>query len=481
MGDNPLVKIPVEKLFAAHPFAKDILTRLTQAGYEAVLIGGVVRDALLAELREEAWRPQDVDIATSAPPEEVRHLFSDRKVLAVGQAFGVLVVVGPQGEHYEVATYRTEEDYADGRRPERVRWGRLEEDVQRRDFTINGLAAYATGEIIDRVGGIPDLQASLIRTIGPPTHRLSEDHLRMLRAVRLACQLDFRIDEATAAAVARLAPRIRGISQERVRDELWRLLVTPRSADGVTLLRELGLLAHVLPEIAALDGVPQPPEYHPEGDVLAHTLAALRVADGLWDRPLLKLGILFHDVGKPEALVRWGGERMSGHCHVGAAVAEAALRRLRLPGRDVDWVVHLVAEHMRVGQFAEMGLGKQLRLLTRGEHEETELEDLPRRYPLFADLLRLLICDAEASVHRASAWVPVVGQAVDLLDHTVRLRGVRRARELLRGDDLLAMGEPPGPRLGRVLDEVHELILTGQITTRQQALAEARRRLEGQM
>jgi len=481
MRHNRPVKIPVEQLFRTRPFAREILTRLAMAGHEAMLVGGVVRDAVLAKMRDELWCPQDVDIATSASPDEVRSVFADRRVLAMGEAFGVLVVLGTDEVPYEVATYRTEGAYLDGRRPARVRWGTLEEDVRRRDFTVNGLAASVTGEVMDHVGGLPDLANARIRTIGPPAERLAEDYLRMLRAVRFACQLDFTIDGATAAAVRRLAGRIQRIAQERIRDELLRLLGTPRAARGVAQLRQLGLLGHVMPEIAALDGVPQPVAYHPEGDVLTHTLAALEVADGLWDAPLLKLGILFHDVGKPEALARSGGERMSGHCHVGASSAAAALRRLRLPGRDVDWVAHLVAEHMRVGRLVEMGVGKQLRLLTHGEHEAAELDALPERYPLFADLLRLLICDAEASVHRASAWAPVLGATVDLLDRVVRLQGVRRAREMICGDDLLAMGEPPGPRLGRLLEVLHDRILAGDIGTREEALAEARRRLKGQM
>lgn len=467
-------------MVAGHPFAGEILRRLQEAGHTAVLVGGAVRDAVLAELRGRRFVAQDVDIATSASPPEVERLFADGRVLTVGQSFGVVVVVAPGGHQYEVATFRTEGGYSDGRRPDRVRWGTLEEDVRRRDFTVNGLAATTQGDVLDEVGGIPDLTAGLVRAIGDPVTRFAEDHLRMLRAVRFACQLGFTIEEVTAAAIRTHAARITAVSWERIRDEVLRLLTTPRSGEGLLLLDRLGLLEHVLPEIALLRGVPQPPEYHPEGDVFAHTVAALQVADGLWNDPLFKLAVLCHDAGKPSALARSGGENMGGHCGLGAEIATRALTRLRLPKRDVEWVAHLVREHMRVARLPEMGLGKQVRLLGVGEDEDSPLGELPRRFPLFADLLRLVVCDAEASAHRASAWQPLLAQAVGLLVHLRRIHGIRRARELLTGDDLRGMGLPPGPQLGEILDRVHERILAGEIATRDEALAHAVEIVRGQ-
>lgn len=467
------------RLLADHPLAGEILRRLREAGHTAVLVGGVVRDAVLAELRGERFVAQDVDIATSASPAQVRRLFPDHKVLTVGESFGVVVVVSPDGRSYEVASFRTEQDYRDGRRPGEVRWGTLDEDLQRRDFTVNGLVVTGDGEVLDGVGGIPDLAAGLIRAIGDPETRFGEDRLRMLRAVRLACQLGFAIEEKTAAAIRDHAPRITSVSWERIRDELVRILVTPRSGMGILLLDRLGLLAPILPEIEALRGIPQPEEYHPEGDVFVHTVAALGVADLLWDDPRLKLAVLFHDVGKPSALARSGGKNMTGHCAIGVEIASRALLRLRFPKRDVEWVTHLVREHMRVARLPEMGLGKQVRLLGVGEEEAAPLEELPRRFPLFADLLRLVVCDAEASAHRARAWVPLFERAVGLLVHLRRIHGIRRARELLTGDDLLALGFSPGPRLGEVLDLVHERILAGEIATREEALAHASRLARG--
>jgi tRNA nucleotidyltransferase/poly(A) polymerase len=474
------MKIPIEKLLYAHPFLGEILSRLTAAGHQAVIVGGAVRDLLLGLRRGEPTLPQEVDVATSAPPPEIKGIFSDRPVLEVGEAFGVLVVVAPDGRRYEVATFRAERGYSDGRRPDQVAWTGLEEDLRRRDFTVNGLAARPDGEVIDLVGGLADLEAGVIRTIGDPRARFSEDYLRMLRAVRFTCQLGFSLDPATRAAIQAFAPEIKRISWERIREEVWKILESPRAAQGFRLLDELGLLSEILPEISALKGVPQPEEYHPEGDVFTHTLLALEVADRLEFSPLVKLGVLFHDVGKPAALARAKGEHAGGHEQLGEGITREALSRLRLSNRQIDWVCGLVREHMRAGRLPGMGLGKQVRLLATGEEEAAPLEDFPRRFPFFSDLLRLFICDAEASAHRASAWLPLLSQAVRLHAHYLRVQGMKRARELISGDDLIALGESPGPRLGKILSEIHERILAGEIETRDQALAEARRLISGQ-
>ncbi len=468
-------------MLAAHPHAATIIRRLEEAGYTTVLVGGVVRDGVRALWEGGAWVPQDLDIATAAPPELVQELLSDFRTLEVGRAYGVVMVVAADGRQYEVATFRKESTYTDGRHPQEVSWGTLEEDVRRRDFTVNGLAATYEGEVVDLVGGLDDLRAGVIRTIGRPDERFSEDRLRLLRAVRFCCQLGFRLDSDTQAALRRQASGITMVSWERIRDELVRLVATSSAGRGIRMLMSTGLLEYVLPEVASLDGVPQPVEYHPEGDVLAHTCASLDVADGIWDAPLLKLAVLLHDVGKPAALAQWDGAHMSGHCQLGADIAERVLRRLRFPARDIAWVTHLVGEHMRAARLSEMRLGKQLRLIGQRECTEAVLTDLEGRYPLFADLVRLIICDAEATAHRAAAWRPVLEHVVGLLLHLERIQGLERARELLRGHDLLSLGASPGPRLGEVLDQVHELILAGTIRTREEALAEAARRLGGQM
>jgi len=391
-----------------------------------------------------------------------------------------VVVVAPDGRQYEVATFRSERGYSDGRRPDAVSWVSLEEDLRRRDFTVNGLAARPDGEVIDLVGGLSDLEVGVIRTIGDPRERFAEDYLRMLRAIRFACQLGFAIEGETQAAIRANAEKIGNISWERIRDELVRILATPRAAQGFRLLDELGLLPRILPEITALKGVPQSEEYHPEGDVFTHTLLALEVADRLGFSYLVKLGVLFHDAGKGEALARSGGEHAGGHELVGARLAEEALRRLRFSAREIAHVRFLVREHMRAGRLAEMGLGKQVRLLSAGEDEQAPPEEFTARFPLFSDLVRLFICDAEASAHRASAWLPLLSHVVRLHLHVRRVQGLKRARELISGDDLIALGEPPGPRLGEVLSQIHERILAGEIETREEALALAKELLQGQ-
>lgn len=474
------MRIPMEELLSVHPFVGEILERLTRAGHEAVIVGGAVRDAVLAAQAKRPCVFQDVDIATSAPPQEIKRLFHDRPVLTVGEAFGVVVVVAPDGRQYEVATFRSERGYSDGRRPGQVAWTTLEEDLWRRDFTVNGLAARPDGEVIDLVGGLADLTAGVIRTIGDPRERFSEDSLRMLRAVRFACQLGFSIEEGTRAAIAAQAAEITRISWERIRDELVRILSTPRAAQGFKLLDELGLLSQILPEITSLKGVPQDPNYHPEGNVFTHTLLALEVADRLGFSYLVKLGVLFHDAGKGEALARSGGEHSGGHELVGERLAEHALRRLRFPAREIAHVRFLTREHMRAGRLPEMGLGKQVRLLSAGEDEQAPVEEFTARFPLFSDLLRLFICDAEASAHRASAWLPLLSHIVRLHLHVRRVQGLKRARELISGEDLIALGERPGPRLGEILSEIHERILAGEIETRDQALQLAKKLLKGQ-
>jgi tRNA nucleotidyltransferase/poly(A) polymerase len=467
------MRIPVEEIFARHPFVEEILRRLAAAGHEAVLVGGVVRDGIIAQLEGREFSPHDVDIATSAPPEEIKRIFRDRPVLAVGEAFGVMVVVAPDGHQYEVATFRAERGYSDGRRPDAVTWTALEEDLKRRDFTVNGLAARPDGEVIDLVGGIRDIEARVIRTIGDPAVRFSEDYLRMLRAVRFACKLGFSIEGKTREAIAANAEKITGISWERIREELVKILETPRAAKGFSLMDELGLLERILPEITAMKGVPQPEDYHPEGDVFTHTLLALEVADTLGFSHLVKLAVLFHDVGKPAAFRRSKGEHMGGHEAIGQRITEEAMRRLRFSNREIEWVLFLVREHMRVARLPQMGRGKQVLLITTGEHEAFPLEDLPARFPLFADLLRLLLCDAEASAHESSAWLPVFSETVRVLLHLKRVRGLKFARSLINGHDLIALGVPKGPVLGEILDRVHEKILAGEITTREEALRHA--------
>ena len=473
---NPPLRIPVERIFAHHPFAREILKTLTDAGHEAVLIGGVVRDALLAQWAgDEDWVPEEVDIATSAFPEEIRELFPDRKIVTVGKAFGVLKIEAPDGRLYEVATFRTEGEY-DGRRPRRVELVRsLEQDVRRRDFTINGLAARPDGAVVDLVGGIADLRRRVIRAIGDPDERFREDYLRLLRAVRFACKLDAEIAPETREAIRAHRRGIREISAERVRDELLALLRTPRSARGVRLLDELGLLELILPEVRACRGVPQPEEYHPEGDVYTHTLLALEVADAFVEDPLVKLALLLHDVGKREALEKNKGENAAGHDAIGARMAQEVCRRLRLSNAETELVVFLVQEHQRIGHFPEMGRGKQVRFLKSREDPSQPVGDLRARYPGFAKLVQLMIADCQASAMRSRGWLPVLEQLPRLLIELQELERLTKARKLIDGHDLIELGVPPGPRIGELLEAIYDRIYAGELRSREEALAYARK------
>jgi len=466
-------RIDVAEVFRAHPFARAVLGRLHDAGFEAVLVGGVVRDAILhATGQSIPFPPTDVDIATSALPTDVRRILHDRPILDVGEEFGVTVVVSECGKAYEVATYRVESEY-DGRWPGTIRWGRtLEEDVRRRDLTINGLAATVDGEVIDLVGGVDDLKERLVRAIGVPNDRFREDHLRMLRAVRFVCQIDGQLDPNTADAIRESAPLIDRISQERTGAELIRLLRTPRAALGLALLDSVGLLGRILPELVVTKGVEQPEEYHPEGDVFVHTIEAVRVADAFVRDPIVKLAVCLHDIGKPDALERNRGANMGGHCAIGARMAKAVAQRLRLSKADWTRIAYLVKHHMRIADFPVMGRGKQVRFVSEGENPDGEA--LRGRYPLFFDLLEVLIADSEASAHHSSAWRPILHETLRVVEHIDTVCGLRRARELIDGHDLVQLGMEPGKALGAVLKDLHDRILSGEIPTRDAALALAR-------
>jgi tRNA nucleotidyltransferase/poly(A) polymerase len=421
--------------------------------------------------------PKDIDIATSALPQEIRREFHDRPIVAVGEEFGVLLIVAPDGRAYEVASFRVESEY-DGRWPGKVELVRdLETDVRRRDLTINGLAATADGEVIDLVGGTKDLVAARVATIGDPSVRFGEDYLRMMRVVRFACRIDGSIDEAAAQAVRDHASAIQTISAERIGDELLRILATPRGARGVELLDELGLLPHILPELSDCHDVAQPEEYHPEGDVFVHTIAAVRIADDFISDPIVKLAVLLHDIGKPVALARNDGRNMGGHCAVGARMVKDIGRRLRLSKLQTQRLSELVRHHMRIADFPRMGRGKQVRFLSEGETQGAST--LSARYPLFYDLLQVLVADCEASAHRSSGWAPILRETIRVMEHIEQVCGLQRARGIIDGHDLVDLGLPPGAQLGRILNHVHDRILAGHITSREEALVFAQSLIDG--
>lgn len=411
-----------------------VARRLREAGHQALFAGGCVRDHLRGKT------PLDFDIATSAPPEEVQALF-DRTV-AVGARFGVVLVI-EEGRRFEVATFREDLGIRDGRHPAAVRYADAEADARRRDFTINGMFLDPeTGAVLDHVGGQRDLKARLVRAIGDPAERFREDRLRMLRAMRLATVLEFRVDPATMAAIRTQAPAIGDVSAERIRAELTRLLVSGRGGRGIGLLFEAGLLQVLLPEVAALDGVPQPVRFHPEGDVLTHTRMLLDAYQGGGEA--VALAALLHDIGKAptHTLNEKGRHSYPNHADVGAQMATAILRRLRYPNEVVARVHELVRRHMVWPTLPKMREAKRRRFLLQ-EDFESHLE-----------LHRL---DVEAC-HRDFAIHAYAREQRAKLD-----REPPPVRPLLSGHDLKALGFRPGPPFREMLEALVDAQLEGAV------------------
>ena len=431
--------------------ATKIIQQLQAAGFAAFWVGGCVRDFLLGR------EPQDFDIATDARPEQVEKLF--RKTIPVGRKFGVMIVVEGK-QQFQVATFRAEADYQDGRRPEKVVFASAEADALRRDFTVNGLFYDPlTEKIHDWVGGEKDLRAKIIRTIGTPEERFAEDHLRLLRAVRFAAQLGFEIEPQTFAAVKSLAPKIKLISAERVRDELLKLLRPPHGARGLVLLRESGLLEQILPELAATISCEQSPDFHPEGTVFEHIKLMLGKlpADS---NELLPWAVLFHDVAKPltaERDAETGAIHFYGHEKVGAEMARAILNRLRFPKKQIDEIVTCVLHHMQFKDVKQMRKATLRRLLLR----ET--------FPLELELHRL---DCLGSHGDLELYDFLIQQAEELK----KKPAIRPP--LLTGDDLIKLGMKPGPAMGALLNEIREKQLADELTTKRQAKAWVKKQIE---
>jgi poly(A) polymerase len=400
--------------------------------------------------------PEDYDVATSATPEQIRALF--RRTVPVGRQFGVMLVVTHGGE-FQVATFRGESGYADGRRPERVWFTAAREDALRRDLTVNGLFYDPlTDTLHDWVGGRADLEARRIRLIGDPAERLREDHLRLLRVVRFAAQLGFEVEPATWAAVQAHAALIRRVSAERVRDELLKTFRPPHAARGLDLLRAAGLLREVLPELAAFETCEQSPPHHPEGTVYEHVRRMLEHLPPDAGTALI-WGVLLHDVAKPVTATRdpvTGVMHFYGHEKAGEAMARQILQRLRFPNAEIETVAALVRHHMQYKDVPQMRQATRRRLVLRPT------------FPLELELHRL---DCLGSHGRLDHYELMVREA-----EALRRRPELRP-PLVRGHDLLALGMQPGPALGALLAEIRERQLQDELTTREQALAYARQRL----
>ncbi|MEP6776936.1 MAG: CCA tRNA nucleotidyltransferase [Chthoniobacterales bacterium] len=422
--------------------ARAIISKLRGGGHIAYYAGGCVRDLL------RGLPPKDIDIATDARPETVQQLFP--RTYAVGAHFGVIVAL-ENGFQFEVATFRSDGAYLDGRRPVQVHFATAEEDAARRDFTINGMFFDPeAGEVIDFVGGRADLEARLVRAIGEPADRFAEDRLRMLRAVRFATVLDYQVDSKTWDALQRSASAITEISAERIREELVRIFMSPHRVRGWDLLDESGLMLAILPEVEAMKGCEQPPQFHPEGDVFKHTRLMLKLLPENVSLPLV-LSVLFHDIGKPPtaAVDEKARIRFNGHDRVGAEMTEAVMQRLRFSRAEIDATVEAVRQHMVFKDVPKMRVAKLKRFMAR---------------PTFEDELELHRVDC-ASSHRM----------MDNYEFLLRKRE-EFANEpiipppLLRGDDLVALGLKPGPRFGEILEEVETAQLEGTLRTRAEAL-----------
>ena len=441
-------------------FATSIVRTLRGRGFQAFLVGGCVRDLLLGR------EPKDYDVATDATPRQVMAIFPE--TYAVGAQFGVVLVPAPDVEQQqaesegasksnavEVATFRSDIGYSDGRHPDEVRFSKdPQEDVQRRDFTINGmLLDPLNGEVLDFVGGRKDLKSGIIRTIGDPQKRFGEDKLRMLRAIRFAARFDYQIDAATFSAIQYLAEQIRAVSRERVRDELTRMLTEGHGRQAFLLLDQSGQLQQVLPEISAMKGVEQPLEFHPEGDVFVHTLLLLENLPHPCPMTLA-WGALLHDVGKPPTFRVAERIRFDGHVDIGVKMAEEICARLRFSNDETEQILALVDNHMRFGDAMRM--------------KESTLKKF-LRLPRFDEHLALHRADCLASHRNLAAYEFVQRKREEIPPERMR------PQPLVTGDDLIAEGHTPGPRFREILNAVEDAQLEGRLGSRDAALDFVRR------
>ncbi len=425
--------------------AEFIVKVLTQAGHQAVFAGGCVRDMLLG------LEPKDYDIATSARPEQVQKLFPGSP--GVGAHFGV-IIVRRDGHQFEVATFRRDGDYTDGRRPDSVQFTDAEEDAHRRDFTVNGLFYDPLkDEILDYVAGKIDLEKGVLRAIGDARQRFREDHLRLMRAVRFATVLGFEIETETWQAIRELSQEIKGVSAERIREELVKIFLHANRVRGFDLLVDSGLMEAVLPEILVLKGCEQPPQWHPEGDVFVHTRIMLDLLPPVVSLPLV-LSVLFHDIAKPATYTvdETGRIRFNGHDKLGAEMTGEILRRLKFPNNVIEPAVEAVANHMMFKDVQKMRVAKVKRFMAR---------------PTFEDEMELHRVDCMSSNGLKDNYEFLRAKQAEFAVVTTPLI----PKPLINGRDLMALGFSAGPKLGELITAAQNLQLEGQIQTREEALA----------
>ncbi len=422
--------------------AREIAARLRKEGHIAYFAGGCVRDIV------RSVTPKDFDIATDAKPETVQQLFP--RTYAVGAHFGVIIVLENDFQ-FEVATFRSDEAYIDGRHPSAVHFSSPEEDARRRDFAINGMFYDPVAEeVIDFVGGRADIDAKLVRAIGDPAQRFAEDRLRMLRAVRFATVLDYTIDKQTWDALVASATAINEISAERIRDELVRIFLSPNRTRGWDLLDSSGLMRAILPELDRMKGVLQPEQFHPEGDVFEHTRLMLQFLPEKVSVPLV-FAVLLHDVAKPVTATvdETGRIRFSGHDRAGAEMAEKIIRRLRFSGAEIEDTVEMVRQHMVFKDVPKMREAKLKRFMAR---------------PTFDEELELHRVDCEGSHRMLDNYEFLLRKREEFANEPII------PPPLVRGDDLIALGLKPGPQFGEILEEVETRQLEGNLRTREEAL-----------
>lgn len=424
--------------------ALTIIRMLRAYGHEALLAGGSVRDRLMGR------EPKDFDIASSARPEQVKEAFE--KTEAVGAAFGVILVI-LDGAAYEVATFRKDGEYRDGRHPENVTFASPEEDALRRDFTINGMFFNPdSDEVMDFVGGREDLEKKIVRCVGDASKRFEEDKLRVLRAIRFSVQLGFEIEKKTWEAAIAFASQIGMVSWERIQIELTKILISPSPRRGIELLDQAGLIQPLLPELMALKGCTQPEQFHPEGDVWVHTLMALENLKT--PSPQLAWATLLHDIGKPQTWTHEPGDRIRFNSHesVGAEMAAEICKRLKMSSEATGSIVTLVADHLRLNPIKDMKLATLKRLLRRGD---------------FKDLLELHRIDCVASHGGLELYDFAASKLAEF--EAVQTSQSLSPEPLLDGADLIAMGYHPGPLFKEILNAVEDEQLEGRILIKEKA------------
>lgn len=423
--------------------ARKIIETLARNGYDAVLAGGCVRDYVLG------LEPNDWDIATSAEPKQIESIFAHS--VPVGKYFGVITVI-EGGESFEVATFRTDGEYKDGRKPSSIKFSSMEEDAKRRDLTINGMFYDLNKGIIDYVGGQNDITLKTVQFIGSADDRIKEDHLRILRAIRFSLKLGFSIDPQTMDAIKKHAHLLRKISSERIRDELEKIFSCGKWSESLRLLSETGVLPHILPDVEAYRGCNQNPKYHPEGDVWNHTLLVMdhlpasASKEAIW-------GALLHDVGKPQTSAIIDGEIKSPmHETVGEELARKILFGLKFPNSFIDSVCFIVGNHMKIKQADVMRVSRIKKILA---------------HPNSSDLLIVSYADSDSGEKNLS-WHDYI------LDHIEQwTKEQLQPKPILMGADLIAMGLKPSPLFSRVLGAVYDEQLEGTITTKEEAISKA--------